>query len=158
MIRLIFETIFPVVPCFLEAVIDEAQFRKVFIVMVSVFSWHSTDESISVLEFRPLWYWMCCIRALVCIFGLGFQESFLLFFWRLRRWRVSVYVFVTPPALATLQATFCGPRIGHFIIPAVGTARWWFNIIVERLYHVDWLFWRKSFTIVFFPFLYLIYA
>lgn len=84
------------------------------------------------------------MRWLLVLLRLRFEISAVFFLWRLRRGGVSLYVFVSTPALAMLRAMLGRLPKGNFVIPGVQTACRWLAITANRRYFIHRLLWRKS--------------
>lgn len=118
MIRPICQVVCPVVQHFLKAVVDEADYRKVFIATASGF-FMAVNQRINVrsrMSYSTVMYVSLTHRLLV-ILAPRFRVSSVSLFWEIGRGEVSFFVFVPQFTLAMLQATFPRRDTGHLSSP-----------------------------------------
>lgn len=118
-----------------------------FFVLLSVFSWQSTEESKSVTRCYGLLQWTSRLCP-SCKLKLDFVSEREFYFSLTAKARTRVILRLT---FFTCHGDISGGiwyhNIRHFNTPEVRMAQQWFAIIIRSLFCINWLFWGWGDTV-----------
>lgn len=155
--RLIDEAVYPVVQWFPEAVVLGANCRKVhfcgyFTILQRIKLTNHCPFRILVLNDNGCVAYGSIARHL----ELCFRDCVLLLLRRSNSGRVWSYSVLWCLVSRSFEWSLWWLTTVYFIIHREGMARWWFAIIAQRWYSINWTFKPKSGTIL--PFLHLCFS